>query len=161
MNNQFICDAGEYYIASILNAREMSTNLVLGRRNQGYDLIVVNKQKVPMTLQVKTQFKKNATWYCSDGDTTNIAKSLFYVFIRLHEHKKIPEYWILPSKIACEFMANQHILWLKRPGKKGQKHNDNPGRGFRVTTGKGTPKNWTKYCEQFYMEKGLKLLEER
>ena len=58
-----------------------------------------------------------------------------YIFVSLNE-LDIPEYHIVPSKVVSETVKKSHQEWLNTPGKRGQKHNDNPMRKFSDIDGK-------------------------
>jgi len=41
-----------------------------------------------------------------------------------------PDYFIVPSKTVAKYTKRSHAKWLETPGRKGQKHKDNPVRKF-------------------------------
>ena len=38
----------------------------------------------------------------------------------------MPDFYVVPSIIVSKQIKESHQNWLDTPGKKGQKHNDNP-----------------------------------
>ncbi|HLC46482.1 MAG TPA: hypothetical protein VJI75_01950 [Candidatus Nanoarchaeia archaeon] len=139
---QNICNAGEYFIASVLSANGFVTTVTLGRAEM-YDLIAISYEGKTVLIQVKTAWYKNNThWRLQEKSAHICHEKFFYAFVRLNEMKETPEYWIIPSRIVAEQAIGTHKLWLKTPGKKGQAHNDNPGRRFKIVKDKYSPKQF-------------------
>jgi len=58
-----------------------------------------------------------------------IGELLFYCFVDLQEsNEKRPLVAVMPSAEVATSIAAAHQKWLDTPGKKGQKHMDNPMR---------------------------------
>ncbi len=53
------------------------------------------------------------------------ADNLFYAFVRLNDFEKLPDIWIVLSKVVAENVKYVHTEWLKIPRKDGGKHKDN------------------------------------
>ena len=82
-------------------------------------------------------------WRLREKNESQSADGFFYAFVRLNERKSPPEYWVVSSKIVSDLIKKRHQLWLKAPGKKGQAHNDNPGRTFTVKFDEFFPKEFS------------------
>ena len=152
VNFQNVGNAGEYYIAAILSANGFTTNLTLGRAEK-YDLFAVNnKNNKFVKIQVKTLSGEGCQWRMSPKDGKIKDGNLFYVFVRLNNLKKEPEYWVFSSKIVADYITKNHKKWLKKPGLRKRKHKDGPWRSFRIKSDKYTPKDWTEKCKPHYKD---------
>ena len=58
-------------------------------------------------------------------------KNLFYVFVNLISTDKLPEFYIVPSKVVAKYTSSNHKKWLETKGVKGQKRNDSSMRKFQ------------------------------
>lgn len=137
---QNIGNAGEYFMASVLSAYGFTTTLTLGRA-EVYDIIAISPKGKTIKIQVKTSWAKTKSWRCGEKNENVFAKDFFYAFVSLNEMKETIEYWIVPSKLVSLFIKKSHKRWLRTLGKKGQAHNDNPGRIFSMVIDKYTPNN--------------------
>jgi len=154
---QNIGNSGEYFMASILSGAGFTTTITLGRAER-YDILAINPKGKTIKLQIKTAWYKTDSWRLGSKDEQLFADDFFYVLVRLNEMKESAEYWIIPSRIIVKFITESHKIWLATLGKKGQKHNDNPGRVFSLKPSKFSPKWWTdKEAEKYY--KNVRLLE--
>jgi len=135
---QNIGNAGEYFMASVLSGRGFTTTITLGRA-ESYDIIAISPKGKTVKIQVKTAWAKTNTWRLGEKCQDVAADDFFYAFVSLNEMKESPEYWIVPSRIIAPYIKERHKIWLNTPGKKGQDHNDNPGRTFTIVRDKYTP----------------------
>ena len=148
-DRQNICNAGEYYIASILSANGFTVTLTLGRAEK-YDIIAINPNGKSIKLQVKTLYGDWIQWRMSPKNEKVGDKDLFYAFVRLNDLKKEPEYWVVPSNVVAKYIKCTHSKWLATPRRDGTPHpKDYSGRAFRVKSDRNTPKDWTEHCKQF------------
>lgn len=139
---QNIGNAGEYFIASVLSGHGFTTTITLGRA-EAYDIIAISPTGKTIKIQVKTSWAKTTAWRLGEKNEDVAADDFFYAFVSLNEMKGSPEYWIVPSKIIAPYIKELHKIWLNTPGKKGQAHNDNPGRAFTIIKNKYTPSMFT------------------
>ena len=58
-------------------------------------------------------------------------KNLFYVFVNLISKDKLPEFYIVPSKVVAKYTSTNHKKWLEAKGVKGQTRNDSSMRKFQ------------------------------
>lgn len=149
---QNIGNAGEYYLASILSAKNYVVTITLGR-NEKYDLLAVSPQGKTTKISVKTkQGSSESDFILSQKDET-VVDDLFYGFVRLNDFKKEPDFWIVPSRIVAHSIKRCHSIWLSIPGKRKPKSLKNTMRKFRVEGTDNTywPKDWdkrmAKYCK--------------
>ena len=78
--------------------------------------------------------------------------NLFYCFVDLGEDN--PSVYVIPSKTVAKIIKTGHALWLKTPGNKGQKHNDNSMRAIS-----NEPRLSNKYAPSGWMDKYLEKWE--
>ena len=122
--------AGEYFVAAELTRRGYIASLTL-RNTRGIDILASNLNATKSVgIQVKAVQGRGKSWMLNQKVESSEATNLFFVFIRLN-HLDAPEYYIVPREEVSRFSADNHKLWLDTPGRKGQKHNDNPLRQFK------------------------------
>jgi len=141
-DNNNIGNAGEYYIASILSSKGYITTITLGRAEK-YDIIAIRPDGKTIKIQVKTAWYNNNAFRLSLKDEVFDGTEYFYAFVTLKENKEPWEYYIVPAKIVAKSVAESHQIWLKTPGKNGQKHNDTSMRLFKSKPNKWSPKWFT------------------
>ena len=115
--------AGEHLVLSNL----LRLNFVAGQspyNTKDYDLVVLNKNGTSSSpIQVKTALNKDG-WVMKKKDETPIANLIFcFVYLEIDSNKT--EIYIIDSKTVSEILNFSHRIWLKVPGLKGRKHNDN------------------------------------
>jgi len=115
--------AGEHLVLSNL----LRLNFVAGQapyNTKDYDLVVLNKNGTSSSpIQVKTALNKDG-WVMKKKDETPI-KNLIFCFVYLEINSSKTEIYIIDSKTVSEVLRFSHKIWLKVPGLKGRKHNDN------------------------------------
>lgn len=122
--------AGEYFVAAELTRRGYIASLTL-RNTRGIDILASNQNATKSVgIQVKAVQGRGKSWMLNQKVEASEATNLFFVFIRLN-NLDAPEYYIVPREDVSRFAAENHKLWLDTPGRKGQKHNDNPMRQFK------------------------------
>jgi len=141
-DNNNICNAGEYYIASILSSKGYITTITLGRA-EVYDVIAIRPDGQTIKIQVKTAWYDNKVFRLSPKDTIDRNMDYFYAFVTLKENKSDWDYYIVPAKIVSKNVREGHQNWLNTLGKKGQKHNDSTVRLFRSKPNKDSPSWFT------------------
>lgn len=118
--------AGEHY----LMFRLLGLGYIAGLAPAGApnaDIIVTNVEtKRSVAIQVKTRLQKGSDsgWHMKEKHEELKEDNLFYCFLDLPDEVSIPPtVYVLPSKVVAEVLRDTHQVWLKTPGKKGQKHN--------------------------------------
>jgi len=121
--------AGEYLVAGELSRRGFIASITL-RNSKGVDILVSNDSaSKTVGVQVKTN-QGNLKWWLLDKKAEDyFADNLFYVFVNLNNGKPA-DFFIVPSNAVASYIKQGHAKWLITPGRKGQKHNDNPMRRF-------------------------------
>ncbi len=127
--------AGEYFVGAELSRRGYVASITL-RNTRGIDLLVSNVDaSKAVGIQVKTKQGKARDWILNQKVEDYHSDSLFYIFVNLPEDGSPPEFFIVPSKVVATHAKEYHQQWLAAPGKKGQKHRDNPMRKFHDKDG--------------------------
>lgn len=122
--------AGEYLVAGELSRRGYLATITL-RNSKGVDVLATNdKATRTAAIQVKTRYSKGTAWVLNEKAEKYHAPNLFYVFVSLN-YGEAADFYIVPSKDVANFIKKYYRKWLKTPGRKGQKHNQNPMRTFR------------------------------
>src|SRR3989344_5185754 len=110
-DNNNICNAGEYYIASILSSRGYMTTITLGRAEK-YDIIAIRLDGKTIKIQVKTAWHDNYSFRCSPKDTSERNLDYLYAFVTLKENKEPWNYFIVPAEIVSKSVGESHQNWL-------------------------------------------------
>jgi hypothetical protein len=122
--------SGEYFVAAELSRRGFITSVTL-KNAKGIDILITDENaRLFIGIQVKTNQKKRKAWVLTEKSENFHGKNLFYVFVNLNILEQLPDFYIVPSIIVSNQIIDSHKNWLNTPGKKGQKHNDNPLRSF-------------------------------
>ncbi len=123
--------SGEYFVAAELSRRGYIASITL-RNTRGVDILCSNSDATKTVgIQVKTNSGSDRSWILNKKAENYFAENLFYIFVNLNsEERTLPDFFVVPSKIVSDFVKQSHELWLKTPGKRGNKHNDNPMRKF-------------------------------
>ncbi len=123
--------SGEYFVAAELSKRGYIASITL-RNTRGVDVLCSNADATKTVgIQVKTNRSTERSWILNQKVEDYFAPNLFYVFVNLNNNEKPPDFFIVPSHVVAQHAKQSHEKWLKTPGKKGQKHKDNPMRKFR------------------------------
>ncbi len=145
---QNIGNAGEYFIAYLLSANNCIVTVTLGRA-EGFDLLIVNPKNKTLKISVKTTFYKIKSLMMTKKVEELKTSDLFYAFVRFSDIHKLPDYWIVPSKIVAERIAFSHQKWLETPKRDGTPHKDSTIRKFYLVNHKNYPPNWETILEQY------------
>lgn len=122
--------AGEYYVAGELSVRGYIASITL-RNTKGVDILCSNDDATKSVgIQVKTNKRSGREWMLNQKAEGYYADNLFYVFVNLHEGKRPPDYFIVPSKTVATYAKESHEEWRTSPGRNGQQHNDTTMRKF-------------------------------
>ena len=154
VSKQNIGNAGEYYVASILSARDFVATLTLGRAER-YDLLAVNPKGKTMKISVKTRYDSNVESFpLSIMDEKGGSDDMFYAFVKLNDSKKEPDYWIIPSKRVNELLSNSSKIYFSSKKKNGGDRKDAGIRNLWLTPRNAVvsmyPANWTSELNGYY-----------
>jgi len=144
---------GEYLVAVELEKQGFTTSLLLNNAENIDILAFDNKTGKSISIQVKTQLKKKH-WPISALSLSKKYDNVFFVFVNLNNNNCPNFYiykWLEVIKIEREYKK-----WLKTPGKKGQKHNDNSIRVFELKNDKNL-NDWTILREKRSDKKVIKM----
>ncbi|HHX08848.1 MAG TPA: aspartate ammonia-lyase [Chloroflexi bacterium] len=136
-------NASQFFVAGELCRRGFSAVVTLGN-TPNTDILCSNLEGTKFVhIQVKTYVPGIRT--CSVGVKAEkfFGDNFFWVLggIPLPESDRNFEYYIIPSRVMAENVKQRHSDWLKRPGRRGQPHNDNPVRGLLLPPRK-SPYHW-------------------
>ena len=130
--NTLVGVSGEYFVAAELSRRGYVASITL-RNTRGVDILATNsKASKHVSIQVKANNTGKRDWLLSVKSETEFSKSHFYVFVNLTKCGKMPEYFIVPSKVVANFIYKNHREWLAAKGRHGQKHEDTPMRRYQI-----------------------------
>jgi len=149
VSKQNVGNSGEYYIASMLSARDYTVTITLGR-NEKYDLLAVAPDGNTKKISVKTKYDSTKRFILNEKDEKNWKKDLFYCFVSLNGFKKEPDYWIIPSSIVSPHIWKTHREWKKKKSKSGKEHRDSQARGFNCLAHEYGLKGWAKKEHLWY-----------
>lgn len=154
MDKQNIGNAGEYYIASRLSALDCVATITLGRAEK-YDILMLNPKGKLFKLSVKTtQFETAKNFLLSSKDEECHYDDFYYVFIKLNNFKKEPDFWIIPSKVVCPLLKTSEEIWLKIPAKGNRQRNPSTMRKLPIEVKESEkllyPKSWDIEVNKYY-----------
>ena len=122
--------AGEYFVAAELSRRGYIASISL-RNTRGIDILATNQEASrSITIQCKTRQLAGKDWMLNEKSDDFISDSHFYVFVALGGVLERPSYHVVPSRVVATHTSTSHREWLRRPGRGGRKHVDNPVRHF-------------------------------
>jgi len=138
--------AGEHLVLSRLLARQVLASKAPFNAYMADILVNPTDKGKPLLIQVKTRSGGRPTkkktrsgkepikkWPMGKKHEAMAASNLFYCFVDLSgEH---PSVYVIPSKLVARKLKTGHQDWLKTPGKRGQKHNDNSMRAIETRDG--------------------------
>ena len=123
--------AGEYFVAAELSRRGYIASISL-RNTRGIDILATNAGgSRTVTLQCKTNQRAEKKWVLSETSEHFQSPTHFYAFVTLGRLDQRPSYHIVPSEAVVRFVTTDHQSWLKKLGRAGRPHVDNPIRNFR------------------------------
>ena len=146
--------AGEHLVLS----RVLSRGIIAAKvpeRTAKVDIVIHRSRTsgeldVAAAIQVKTRTRGgDGGWHMKAHHETWASTWLYYAFVDFEpEH---PVVYVIPSRKVAAIIKHSHALWLARPGKKGQAHNDSVMRRIRpkyTHPVPGAPDGWMeKYRE--------------
>jgi hypothetical protein len=126
-----IGNAGEYYFASLLSAKDFVTTITLGRAEK-YDILAVSPQNKVYKFSVKTAYKNVKSFPLSEKDERGGGEDFFYVFVRMNELLTTPDYWVVPSFRVNVVLKQSHDIWKATLSKDGREHGESNIRNFFI-----------------------------
>jgi hypothetical protein len=157
MQKQNICNAGEYYIASVLSAENFITTITLGRAEK-YDILALNPSGKMFKISVKTRFQEKADRFIL-SEVENSADNYFYAFVCLNEFKSQPQFWIVPSDRVKKIISIAHKDFLNKKNRKGEYHKDSKIRNFWVIKKVTYPEGWEEELEKYKGKTGIEQMK--
>jgi len=145
--------AGEHLVLSRLLSRGILASLSPFNAYKADILVNPTDGGKPLLIQVKTRTGKGPTkrWTMKSKHEDMADSNLFYCFVDLSEEH--PSVYVIPAKVVARVIKTGHENWLKTPGKRGQKHNDNDMRSISNNPGlanKYAPDGWMdEYLEKW------------
>ena len=149
IQKQNVGNAGEYYIASQLSARDFIATVTLGRAER-YDILAVNPKGKTLKMSVKTSYSGNNKFTLSQKDETGCSDDFFYALVALKELNGEPDFWIIPSKRMNEIIRSTSEQYFSQLGKKGQQRIDAGIRSFFLTNEEFYPTDWKDEVATYY-----------
>ena len=146
--------AGEHLVLSRLLTRGILASQAPFNAYKADILVNPTNMGRPLLIQVKTRSGKGSRqrWTMDVKHEDMTDSNLFYCFVDLgQEH---PCVYVIPAKVVAKVIKTGHQTWLKTPGKKGQKHNDNDMRAIS-----NTPRLPNKFAPDGWMDKYLEKWE--
>ena len=128
--------AGEYFVAAELSRRGHIASISL-RNTRGIDILATNKEASrSITIQCKTKQVARKVWILNEKSEDFVSDAHFYVFVALGGVLERPSYHVVPSRDVAKHTRKSHREWLRRPGRAGRQHVDNPVRNVSDPDGK-------------------------
>jgi len=123
--------AGEYLVAGELSLRGYIASITL-RNSRGIDIIASNPDGTKsVSIQVKTNSKGESKWVLNQKSETFYSENHYYILVALKAIGERPKYYIVPSKIAAEYISTTHSEWLMGKKSDGSPRKDSAIRNFR------------------------------
>ncbi|OGV63043.1 MAG: aspartate ammonia-lyase [Lentisphaerae bacterium RIFOXYA12_FULL_48_11] len=123
--------SGEYFVAAELTRRGYIASITL-KNTRGIDVLASNEDaSKSVGIQVKTNSTKRKDWILNEKAEKSHSNSLFYIFVNLSDAGRLPDYYVVPSRVVASYVKRTHREWLAKRGRHGRKHRDNPMRHFK------------------------------
>jgi len=122
--------AGEYFVCAELSRRGFLATLTL-KNAEGTDILASRPNSGrAISIQVKTTQGNKPSWVLKEKSERGHAASFFYVLVRLNAMTERPSFYIVPSKVVAEKIAEGHRTWLAGTKRDGSPRKDTSMRGF-------------------------------
>jgi hypothetical protein len=116
--------AGEYFIAAELSLRGWLATVTI-KNAPGVDVLAQNLGLgVTVAIQTKTASYGNDFQLNAKCEQPSTALNEWYVFVKLHEERTRPSFYVVPRNIVAGFVYATHREWLSRAGRGGRAHKD-------------------------------------
>jgi hypothetical protein len=127
-----IGSAGEHYVmAELLRRGVIAAKAPEGVPNM--DILVTSLEGENLAaVQVKTRsgIGRDGGWHMRPKHESLTSHNLFYVYVDLGNGESHPSFHIVPSAVVADAISSAHRIWLNKPGRNGQRHNDTSMRRF-------------------------------
>lgn len=125
--------AGEHYVMSQLLRRGFIAALApVGVPIA--DIIVTDARGEQVcAIQVKTrrELGRDGGWHMKAKHENIQTDNLFYIFVSFPaDELKLPDTFVVPSRVVADVLRRSHRGWLNLPGRKGEPHKDGDMRRF-------------------------------
>ena len=122
--------SGEYFVAAELSRRGYLCSITL-KNTKKIDVLVSNEDSSKLVgIQVKTNNSGRKAWVLNQKAEELSEEKFIYVFVNLNSLDRLPDFYIVPSKVVAQQVKEGHAKWLTTLGKNGQKHNKTSMRMF-------------------------------
>ena len=153
-SRQNIGNAGEYYTAAQLSAKNFITTITLGRAER-YDIIAIASSGKTYKISVKARLlSNNKDFQLSEKDEKDPAEDFYYIFVRLNLFEQEPDFWVVPSIRVSKIISDYHKEWLDTPNREGGEHHDSSIRKFCIykpsKAVNSFPDNWEEEVAGYY-----------
>jgi hypothetical protein len=152
MNKALTGLSGEYYVLAQLTHRNMVAALTLSN-TKSVDILVTNPElnklyKVEVKTTLKGPYRERLfgnkpfyAWPMNKKHEQIAEKKLFYCFVVLQDTKKLPKFFMVPSKDVAMYVKKQHEHWLST---RKSPVNETAMRKFRISVDdpNGYENNW-------------------
>lgn len=150
-----IGNAGEYYIACRLSAKNFVATITLGRAEK-YDILALSPNGKTFKISVKTRLKrKEKRFPLNKKDEVGGSEDFFYALVRLNEFEQEPDFWIIPSKkVNALLQHSSHLYFNVKKRKDGENYVDVGLRNIWLIKNKTNrdlyPSTWWEELDTFY-----------
>lgn len=122
--------AGEYLVAGELSLRGYIASITL-RNSRGIDIVASNSNgEHSISIQVKANRNGRNSWLLSKASENFYSQNHYYVFVALQDLGKRPRFYVVPSLVVADYIANSHKNWLKGKKVDGSSRKDSSMRKF-------------------------------
>ena len=133
-------NASQFFVAGELCRRGYAAVVTMGN-TPNTDVLVSNLEGTKFAhIQVKTYVPgKNSSCHVGMKAEKSYGDQFFWVLSGIpHPDQDTEfEFYVIPSKEMAKQIKREHSLWLATPGRKGEKHKDNPIRSVGIPPRKG------------------------
>ncbi len=154
LQKQNVGNAGEYYVASRLSAIDFTATITLGRAEK-YDILAVGPKGRIVKISVKTTQLDNAKDFpLSAKDEHGADKDFYYIFVKLNNFDKEPDFWVIPSLVVCPMVKKADELYMQTLGRNNREHKGSTLRILPVEARTSQiplyPKDWNNEVKKYY-----------
>jgi hypothetical protein len=150
--------ASQFFVAGELCRRGYSAAVTMGN-TPDVDILCSNRGATKFVhIQVKTFVPGNKSCPVGKKAEETYDTTFFWVLAGIPppESKDPFIYYIIPAAVMASHVAPDYADWLKTPGKRGQKRNDNKVRRVRLPH---EDDHWDEWLSDFKDEKGWELID--
>jgi hypothetical protein len=137
-NKNSRASASQFFVAAELCRRGYVAVLTMGN-TPNTDILCSNLEGTKFVhIQVKTYIPENKSVIVNRKAEMNYGKNFIWALAGIPKPQSNDpfEYFVIPSPKISKHVRQSHQLWLKKPGKKGQSHQDSNMRAVILPPGK-------------------------